>query len=62
MRPAGSFVGVPFASAINPVTETNWEGTGVKPDVAVPADQALDKARELIAEAARKGRPDKASP
>ncbi len=34
-------VGVPFARSINPVTKTNWEGTGVKPDVAVPADHAL---------------------
>jgi hypothetical protein len=34
-------VGVPFARSINPVTKTNWEGTGVKPDVAVSADQAL---------------------
>ncbi len=33
---------------INPVTKTNWEGVGVKPDVPVPADQALDKA-ELLA-------------
>ena len=23
------------------MTKTDWEGTGVKPDVAVPADQAL---------------------
>jgi hypothetical protein len=44
-------IGVPFARAINPITQTNWEGTGVEPDVAVPADQALDKARELIAAA-----------
>ncbi|HEX5418597.1 MAG TPA: S41 family peptidase [Gammaproteobacteria bacterium] len=42
-------IGVPFASAVNPVTKTNWEGTGVKPDVEVPADEALDKARGLIA-------------
>ena len=27
--------------AINPITKTNWEGTGVEPDVAVPAGQAL---------------------
>ncbi len=27
--------------AINPITKTNWEGTGVEPDVAVPSDQAL---------------------
>ena len=33
--------------AINPITKTDWEGTGVKPDVAVPADKALEKAHEL---------------
>jgi hypothetical protein len=33
---------VPNARVINPVTHTDWEGTGVKPDVAVPADRALD--------------------
>jgi C-terminal processing protease CtpA/Prc len=38
---------VPAGRAINPVTKTNWEGTGVKPDVAVAADEALDKAHEL---------------
>ena len=38
---------VPTGRAINPITKTNWEGTGVKPDVAVPADDALDKAHEL---------------
>jgi hypothetical protein len=42
-------IGVPFARAINPITKTNWEGTGVAPDVEVPAAEALDKARELIA-------------
>ncbi len=38
---------VPAGRAINPITKTDWEGTGVKPDVSVPADQALDKAREM---------------
>jgi hypothetical protein len=38
---------VPTGRAINPITKTNWEGTGVKPDVAVSADQALEKAHEL---------------
>ncbi len=33
--------------AINPITKTNWEGTGVQPDVEVDADKALDVAREL---------------
>ena len=32
---------VPFGRAINPITKTNWEGTGVQPDIEVPADDAL---------------------
>jgi retinol-binding protein 3 len=36
---------VPTGRAISPITKTNWEGTGVTPDVAVPADQALHVAR-----------------
>jgi C-terminal processing protease CtpA/Prc len=35
---------VPVARSINPITGTNWEGTGVEPDVAVPADEARDVA------------------
>lgn len=27
--------------AVNPITKTNWEGVGVKPDVAVPPHEAL---------------------
>ena len=38
---------VPTGRAINPVTKTNWEGTGVKPDVACSADTALETAHEL---------------
>jgi hypothetical protein len=41
---------VPFARAINPVSKTNWEGTGVKPDIAVPAAQAFDRAYALALE------------
>ena len=37
-------LGVPFARAISPVTKTNWEGTGVQPDVAMAAPDALDAA------------------
>jgi hypothetical protein len=40
---------VPVGRAINPITKTNWEGKGVEPHVAVPADEALDKAKALIA-------------
>ena len=35
---------LPVGRAINPITKTNWEGTGVAPDVACPADQALKTA------------------
>lgn len=51
---------LPWGRAINPVTKTNWEGTGVAPDVAVPADQALAKAQRLALEAllARNPGPD----
>jgi hypothetical protein len=38
---------IPFCRGINPVTKTDWEGTGVKPDVMVPADQALLTAHVL---------------
>jgi C-terminal processing protease CtpA/Prc len=34
--------------SINPVTGGNWQGTGVVPDVAVPADRALDAALDLV--------------
>jgi hypothetical protein len=35
---------VPNGRAINPYTDTNWEGTGVEPDVEVPAERALEVA------------------
>jgi hypothetical protein len=43
-------IGVPFARAINPISKTNWEGTGVEPDVKVPASEALETARKMAAE------------
>jgi len=36
---------VPYARAINPITKTNWEGTGVEPDVKVSQDKALETAQ-----------------
>lgn len=41
---------IPFARAVNPISKTNWEGTGVEPDIKVPAAQALAKARLLALE------------
>jgi retinol-binding protein 3 len=50
-HPGGSFritenfgMFVPTGRAISPITKTNWEGTGVKPDVEVPKEQALKTA------------------
>jgi hypothetical protein len=43
-------IGVPFARAINPISKTNWEGTGVEPDVKVAAADALATAQKLVAE------------
>jgi hypothetical protein len=41
---------VPVARAINPVSKTNWEGTGVTPDIAVPAAEAFDRAYAMAVE------------
>jgi Peptidase family S41/N-terminal domain of Peptidase_S41 in eukaryotic IRBP len=32
---------IPNGRAINPITGTNWEGTGVLPDISVPQEQAF---------------------
>ncbi|MEV0622353.1 S41 family peptidase [Nonomuraea sp. NPDC050404] len=38
---------IPTGRAINPVSGTNWEGTGVQPDVPCPAAKSLDQAHTL---------------
>ncbi|HEY4367496.1 MAG TPA: S41 family peptidase [Steroidobacteraceae bacterium] len=50
------FIRVPFGRFINPVTKTDWEGTGVEPDVKVSAAEALDVAKKLAAEEISKSR------
>ena len=40
-------VKMPVFRTINPVTGTNWEGTGVEPDINIESDRALDKALQL---------------
>ncbi len=40
---------IPTGRAINPWTGTDWEGTGVTPDVAVDASRALDAAPQVLA-------------
>jgi hypothetical protein len=44
---AAVHIAIPFARSINPVTGTNWQGTGVVPDIAVPEAQAYDTAYAL---------------
>jgi hypothetical protein len=41
---------IAIGNSINPITGSNWEGAGVQPDVAVPADQALETALKLARE------------
>jgi retinol-binding protein 3 len=41
----GAFVAT--GRARSPITQTNWEGTGVMPDVGVPAEQALNTAQRM---------------
>jgi C-terminal processing protease CtpA/Prc len=60
-NPGGSFpinekflIFIPTGRAINPVTGTNWEGVGVVPDVKISAEDALDKALELINKTTKK--------
>ncbi len=38
---------IPFGRAVNPITKTNWEGTGVEPNVTVPSSKAFDTAYKL---------------
>src|SRR5262245_26015696 len=38
---------IPVGRAVNPISGTNWEGTGVTPDIAVPQEDALRTAQIL---------------
>lgn len=47
---------VPYARSTNPENGVDWEGVGVKPDVSVPADDAL-KTAHMLALKKLNGRP-----
>ena len=49
-------IGVPEGRPINPVTQKDWEGTGVAPDVSVKADDALTTAEKLANDKLRESR------
>ena len=44
---AGYSAVIPFARAFDPETGEGWEGVGVRPDIAVAADEALGEALRL---------------
>ena len=41
---------IPFGRAINPITHTNWEGTGIAPHIEVVSADALDVAHQKALE------------
>ena len=55
---------IPVAQSISPVTHTNWEGVGVRPDIPVSANQArsvatlaiLKRQLALVTDAERRAR------
>jgi hypothetical protein len=55
-------VWVPSGRAINPISKTNWEGTGVEPDVKTTADEAFDTAYLAALRALRDAEPAAADP
>lgn len=44
----GFIIRIPTHRSCNPVSKTDWEGTGVRPDIAVASDQAFTKAQVTI--------------
>ncbi|WP_226644696.1 S41 family peptidase [Microbulbifer variabilis] len=38
---------IPIAKAINPITKSNWEGTGVEPDITTRKEDAFNTAYQL---------------
>ena len=49
-------IGVPEGRPINPITQKDWEGTGVEPDVKVKPEDALTTAQKLAADKLRETR------
>ena len=47
---------LPEGKSVHPVSGGNWQGTGVLPDVEVPAEQALDRALALARAALKRAK------
>jgi hypothetical protein len=52
--PAGLTIFLPTGQAVNPITQTSWEGQGVQPDIPVTAGTAFATAYEAALKAAGK--------
>ncbi|MEM1050612.1 MAG: S41 family peptidase [Pseudomonadota bacterium] len=46
----GWVVGIPESRPLNNLTNTNWEGVGIAPDIEVASEDALSKALEFLAQ------------
>jgi hypothetical protein len=49
---------IPTGRSLNPITKTNWEGKGIRPDVVIDEEQAPATAHRLALEALRDRAPD----
>jgi retinol-binding protein 3 len=45
---SGFVLSIPYSTAVNPITKTSWEKIGVKPEIEVPSDKALETAEIKI--------------
>jgi hypothetical protein len=52
---------LPEGESVNPITGGNWQSVGVRPDVEVPAEQALELALKMASERVFRGRSGAAS-
>jgi len=44
----GLYVMLPWGRTVNPITNSNWEGTGVRPDFPCASDKALNRALQHL--------------
>jgi C-terminal processing protease CtpA/Prc len=51
-------IAVPFGRSVNPVTHADWEGTGVRPDMAAPGNRATEVAYESALRSLIEAAPD----
>jgi retinol-binding protein 3 len=45
---SGFVLSIPYSTAVNPITKTSWEKIGVKPEIEVPSDKAVETAEIKI--------------